>query len=108
VIKGVAVVATLFTGMPTGTGTAPAGSSIGDPTQIGSEAISLGCYHQSLGGVWTKIEWTTSTVGANIFTATIARNTIPNLTFYRGWKPDPGSRNVRFWDRETSAPSSLD
>jgi hypothetical protein len=35
IIKGVAGVASLFTGVPIGIGTAPGGSSIGDPTQIG-------------------------------------------------------------------------
>jgi hypothetical protein len=36
IIKGVAGMASLFTGVPIGIGTAPGGSSIGDPTQIGS------------------------------------------------------------------------
>jgi hypothetical protein len=41
-------------------------------TGIDLEAISLGCWHNSLGGVMSKIEWTTSTVGAMILTSTDA------------------------------------
>src|SRR5882762_753799 len=39
-------------------------------TDLDLEAISLGCYHKSLGGVMAKIEWTTTSVNSTLITTT--------------------------------------
>ncbi len=102
------------------------------------EAISFGTAHKSLGAVWAKIEWTTASVGADIFTGTIASDSIPNLIFGpqtatqvanvhsvdTGLMPlyhdgtfaiftgvgslTPVAGTFDFWDAETSSPTSMD
>jgi hypothetical protein len=118
-------------------GTAIVPSTYWGWNSIDMEAISLGCYHQSLGAVWGKIEWTTTTVNGMIFSGTVASTTVPELIFgpqvitqvsgvtnaaagifplfhdgtFALFSPNngitPTSGTFDFWDAENTSPSSM-
>jgi hypothetical protein len=97
------------------------------------EAMTIGCYHHSLGRVWAKIEWTTSAVGAYIFFGpninqlTFGPQTVTNVSgqpnvglgplplFHDGTfvifsdrqNLIPIAGTVDFWDGESALPNSI-